>query len=314
MLEAEDDGTVCELSPPLSPSALQAPMDKFVGTRTDDVRSPHSARKQANEARDLISRGLITLETARSLVDTYLHRLDHFLYGLAGRFEDTDAVLKASPVLLAAMCAVAAFNDPQQQNVFDICNKHYRELVSTSLFEKRNPEHIRALCIGSFWLPDASRILLSDALRRAADARLPYCFHKLMAVKDNQTPASEPSKREDLRDKVRLWYLLFVSDQHLSILHNRDSVARREIEILESREAFLAMSTATNQDIRLMSQVSLLLIMGQVREIFGSEISSPVPKALKVQLTHFSQELDQWYNKYAEQFGLYPLPPRVNKI
>jgi hypothetical protein len=126
-----------------------------------------------------------------------------------------------------------------------------------------------------------------------------------MAVRDNQTPPSELSKRDEMSDKVRLWYLLFVSDQHLSILHNRDSVTRREIEILESREAFLTMRAITNQDIRLMSQVSLLLIMGQVRDIFGSEVSSPVPKALKVQFTYFAGELDQWFAKYAEQFGKY---------
>jgi hypothetical protein len=34
------------------------------------------------------------------------------------------------------------------------CNREFRSLVAKSTFEKRDVDHIRALCITSFWLAD----------------------------------------------------------------------------------------------------------------------------------------------------------------
>ncbi|KAF7590661.1 hypothetical protein BBP40_002553 [Aspergillus hancockii] len=48
------------------------------------------------------------------------------------------------------------------------------------MFEKRDVEYVRALCIASFWLADASRIFSSDAIRRAADMRLHRSFDSLI--------------------------------------------------------------------------------------------------------------------------------------
>ena len=253
-------------------------MDTFVGT-AGNSSSPAVARRRTTDPPNLVSKGILKAETASVLVQRYLSNLDPFIYGLASRYRDFNDVAKTSPILLAAICAVTAFNDPEHNDVFDNCNREYRSLVSDSLFEKKYPQHIRALCIGSFWLPNASRILLSDALRRAADNRLPYRFNKLLHAEDDTSPSDGlRSSVEDMRDQARLWYALFISDQHSSILHNRDCIIRREMDILEARETFLNMEGATNQDVRLMSQVELLLIMGHIRDAFGSEVVRPVAK------------------------------------
>ena len=246
----------------------------------------------------------MTVETAQALVSYYLSRLDLFLYALSSQYEDLDAVRRASPTLLAAMCTVAAYNDTDHSALFEVCNREYRHLVSSALFEKRDTAHIRALCSGSFWLPDASRILSSDAIRRAADSKLHSYFSSLTAAETDgfgDTPSAAPTDKE--RDYVRLWYLLFICDQHLSILHNRDSLVRRDLDVLERRERFLATPNTNNQDVRLMSQVSLLVIMGQIRDIFGSETTKPMPRSHCVQFNHFSSELDQWYSRFSGIFG-----------
>ncbi|KAF2164285.1 hypothetical protein M409DRAFT_25165 [Zasmidium cellare ATCC 36951] len=213
------------------------------------------------------------------------------------------------------MCAVAAFHDADNPERFDVCNREYRRLVSESLFEKQDIEYIRALCIGAFWLPDASRILLSEAIRRAADHQLHRHFHGLSEpyLVAGSTPGS--SQQYHLaRDRIRLWYLLYVCDQHLSILHNRDCIIRPEKDAIESRELFVVgESSMPSGDTRPMSQVSLLVTMGQIKDAFGSEQSRPLSRSSVVQLSHFARELDQWYSRWSASFepdqyiGSFPL-------
>lgn len=334
----EDESGVYELSPPASPSTVQAPIDPYLsgGHPQKDASvlagpvsgSPQRHRTRASEREDLVSKGVITQERAELLVQRYLLHLDRFLYGIASEYRDANQVRRASPTLLAAMCAVSAFQDVENRDVFDLCYKEYRSLVSTSLFEKRDLEYIRALCIGSFWLLDASRILLSDAIRRAADSRLHRYFHRLAEASTKPGSTSPPSPgntggggrppdaKGDVRDKIRLWYLLFVSDRHLSILHNRDALIRQEKDAIENRDDFLTSGDsgpASNVDIRLISQVSLLVIMGQIRDVLGCDRARPVPKTSAVQFSHFDHELEQWFGRYSASFqpdehiGAFPL-------
>lgn len=346
----DDDHEVYELSPPASPSAAQAPIDPYLsgGQPQKDASvdgtgagSPQRSRRRTTEKEDLVSKGIITQERADMLVQRYLLHLDRFLYGIASHYRDANEVRRASPTLLAAMCAVSAFQDVENREVFELCYKEYRSLVSAGLFEKKGLEYIRALCIGSFWLLDASRILLSDAVRRAADSRLHRYFHRLTEdassmVGSTTSPAyptapgsdSQPrDAKEDARDKIRLWYLLFISDRHLSILHNRDALIRQEKDAIENRDSFLLTSNtsssstvtpsgapaSSNLDTRLISQVALLVIMGQIRDVLGSERARPTPKTSVVQFAHFAHELDQWFERWSPRFepdehiGAFPL-------
>ncbi|OKL63179.1 hypothetical protein UA08_01370 [Talaromyces atroroseus] len=172
----ETDG--CEVSPPESPSAAHAPIDTFLemakmGRAPSSRDSPQS--KKRIELEDLISRSILSTTVAQSLLDRYFTRLDHYIYGFAGGHYDLQKLRQNSPVLLAAICTVSALHDPQDARLYEICNRELRQLVSRSMFEKRDINYIRALCISSFWLADASRILSSDAIRRAADVRL-HCL------------------------------------------------------------------------------------------------------------------------------------------
>ncbi|RDW92706.1 uncharacterized protein DSM5745_00028 [Aspergillus mulundensis] len=309
----QEDEEGCEVSPPESPSAVQAPIDTFLDITK--IRSPHSiesppsARASRSGARsDLISKGIITATVAERLVHHYFSRLDHYLYGIGGEFQGLEQ-LRASPILLAAICTVSALHDPQDRAVYETCNREFRSLVAKSTFEKRDVEYIRALCISSFWLADASRILCSDAIRRAADIRLHRSFDALFDDKTGMRPVSghsvpSPSLQSpaSATDRVRLWYLLFVCDQHLSILHNRDSLLRSDKGIAVGWESYLHRAETTESDVRILSQVSLLLIMGQVRDVLGSDNQTPLPPALASQILNYSRQLDKWYTKFSGLF------------
>lgn len=314
-----DEEGMCELSPPASPSTAQAPMDMFLTSAQEPSlsgsgNSPRRMRRRGSERIDIISKGIVSIEQAEILIRKYLTHLDRFLYGVTGNYKDLNHVRRVSPALLAAMCTVSALHDCEHRTLFEACNREYRSIVSTSLFEKRDLEFVKALCIGAFWLPDASRIFLNDAIRRAKDLKLHRNFLRLTepALLVSTSPAST-CRTSEVKDRVRLWYLLYVCDQHLSILHNRDRILRQEKEAVENRELFISGDDpVTAQDVRIMSQVSLLVIMGQIRDVFGSESIKPVSKTLSIQLAHFVRELDAWYSRWSSLFGMSQRRPDQN--
>ncbi|KAL4915700.1 hypothetical protein BDW62DRAFT_219248 [Aspergillus aurantiobrunneus] len=312
LTQQEEEG--CEVSPPESPSAVQAPIDTFLDITK--IRSPHSvesppsARASRSGTRsDLISRGIVSASIAERLVHHYFSRLDHYLYGIGGDYQGLEPLRTNAPILLAAICTVSALHDPQDRAVYEACNREFRSLVASSTFEKRDVDYIRALCISSFWLADASRILCSDAIRRAADMRLHRSFDALFEDRTglgplpaSSVPSPSSQSLSSATDRVRLWYLLFVCDQHLSILHNRDSLLRSEKGIAVGWESYLHRAETTESDVRILSQVSLLLIMGQVRDVLGSDNQTPLPAALASQILNYSRQLDKWYTKFSGLF------------
>lgn len=310
-----DDLDGCEISPPDTPSAVQAPIDTYLdiaklGSPGSSENTPPSTTKhrQHSTPQDLVSKGVISAAVAETLVERYLARLDPYLYGICSGYQSLQQIRATSPVLFAAVCTVSALQDPQAQRVYEVCNREFRRLVSRSLFEKHDLEYVRALCISSFWLSDASRILSSDAIRRAADMRLHRSFEHLSVPMDPRlVPGGHggPQSLYDtttLKDRVRLWYLTFISDQHLSILHNRDPLLRSDKEIALSWETFLAREDTTDCDVRIISQVALLVIMSQVRDLLGSDQGTRVPQSLSNQIIHYSRQLDRWFTKFSALF------------
>ncbi|CAG8922768.1 unnamed protein product [Penicillium salamii] len=305
----------CEISPPDTPSAVQAPIDTYLdiaklGSPGSSENTPPSTTKhrQNSAPQDLISKGVISIAVAETLIERYFARLDPYLYGICSGYQSLQQIRATSPVLLAAICTVSALQDPEGQRTYEACNREFRRLVSRSLFEKHDLEHVRALCISSFWLSDASRILSSDAIRRAADMRLHRSFEHLSVPMDPRLVAGShaaPQSFHDtgaLQDRVRLWYLTFISDQHLSILHNRDPLLRSDKEIALSWETFLAREDTTDSDVRIISQVALLVIMSQVRDLLGSDQGTRVPQSLSNQIIHYSRQLDRWFTKFSSIF------------
>ncbi|KAI9927834.1 hypothetical protein ASPWEDRAFT_69797 [Aspergillus wentii DTO 134E9] len=314
--ERDDAVSGCEVSPPGTPSAVQAPIDTFLDIAklgspgSADTPSQSGARhRRLAGSQDLVSKGIISATDAGILVERYFTRFDSYLYGTSSKFYDLQKLRTSCPTLLAAICTISAIHDPQSQALYEVCNREFRRRVSRSLFEKHGLEYLRALTVSSFWLADASRILLSDAVRRSADIHLHRSFGHIWNMANGgpvTTPGStshgpSPSMAE-MKDRVRLWYLLFICDQHLSILHNRDPLLRSDKEIAMSWEAYLKREDSKDTDIRIVSQVALLLIMSQVRDLLGSDQETRVPQTLANQIVHYSRQLDKWFTRFSALF------------
>jgi hypothetical protein len=225
------------------------------------------------------------------------------LYGIGSSFTDLKSLRKLSPSLVAAVCAVSALHEQADSKVFEACNTEFLKLVSLSMFEKRGVEFLRALCIGAYWLSDASRILSSDALRRSSDVRLQKYFYQVTVPDSmNSLPQGTLSPQE-MVDRVRLWYLFYISDQHLSILYNRDPIVNADQDIILGWEAFLESGYTNESDVRIASQVALLQMMSHIRSSFGPESIEPLPKALATSLNNFNRQIDQWLARFSSSFS-----------
>lgn len=107
---------------------------------------------------DVISRGTISLEAARSYFDFYKDHLDPLIHRVLGDNVTLADVRARSSLLTSAICAVATFCAGSQD--YKACVNAYTGEVSRKLFSvKYEFDDVRALCIGAFWLSDISSAL-----------------------------------------------------------------------------------------------------------------------------------------------------------
>ena len=112
---------------------------------------------QSHQSRrsDLVSKNIVSLQTAEELFRTYQQKLDHYVYRILDDQQTFSTVRANSPILLAAVCAVAALH--LASNDFDVCLQEYIYLCSQHAFAKRTTtDDVRAYCVGAFWLSEYS--------------------------------------------------------------------------------------------------------------------------------------------------------------
>lgn len=298
-------------SPQVSPSddtLAQVPIDSLY-----EITHLRSLRTEAVEEDrsyldDFISRGAVRLDDAERLFRFYMLRLDPYIYGIASKYKTLESLRRSSSVLTACICAVAACHQADDGKLYEVCNQEFRRLVSSTMFDRRvSLEYFRALCIGMYWLSDISWTLSGFAVRRASDINLHKFYYRIVdPTTSNGTDASpaswDPSDPESSIDPVRLWYLLYICDQHLSILYTRDPLIRED-ETIRGWRSYLGSPHASQSDMRICSQVALMLVLSQVRELFGVDASKPIPRAFITHINSFGLQLDKWLAHWSQKLG-----------
>lgn len=297
-----DAGPSCDNSPKLTPlheSLQNVPIESLYQiTRLRSLRNESAGEEPGSvpsrdegSTSDIISKGIIPLEDAERLTNLYLKRLDHYAYSIANNFHDLSDVRRASAALTAAIITVAALHDPNSNHLFGPCCREFKRLLSSSMFDRRiDRQYLRAMCIGSYWLSDISWTLSGHAIRRAMGINLSANYHRVLA--DNS---------EDAADCLRLWYLLYICDQHLSILYGRSTIIRRDECSIQNWEKYLEKRVAVEQDRRMASQISLLVIMGNVREFFGKHTGETLPQSFTEHIITFDRQIDHWFPMWFQQ-------------
>ncbi|KAF2475966.1 uncharacterized protein BDR25DRAFT_253605 [Lindgomyces ingoldianus] len=295
-MDREFPGPSCDNSPRVSPRDDALPhvpieslyqITRLRALRSDDTADepqPPPISTPNHPVNDFISNGLLSIEDAERLVNLYFNRIDHFMYMIGGsKYRNLESLRRGSPILTACICTVAALHDPMSNHLYGVCSREFRRLMAASMFDRRiDRDHLRAMCIGSYWLHDVSWTLSGYAIRRATEVNLNNNFHRVIA-----------ENSEEAMDCMRIWYILYICDHHLSILYGRPSIVREDFSI-SGWEELMKSSVFTESDKRLVSQMALLIIMSNVRELFGPDTGEPVPRAFAPQLTNFSRQIDQW--------------------
>ncbi|PCH07839.1 Transcription factor [Penicillium occitanis (nom. inval.)] len=249
-----------------------------------------SGNMPASQYPDLITLGVLSLGQALSLFDIYHLRLDHFLYKILGDLTSLDAIRKRSALLTAAVCTVGALHSQSLGQLYDVCYREYKSLATTITFSPTaNVDDVRALCIGAFWLHELSWALIGTAVRIASDLKLHHGIYRALN-----------GDREGYL-QARLYYLVYVCDHHFSVAYGRPPMSRERL-IVDSATRFLETEHTTEDDTRLVSQVKVWAITGQVFDTCGVDVDTPIPLQYLPKLRRYSIELDIWYADWNETF------------
>ncbi|KAF4968287.1 hypothetical protein FZEAL_10408 [Fusarium zealandicum] len=288
----EHHGPSCDNSPKATPEDEGLPYvpihSLYTLTKLSALRSPENPKSQKCRAiDDFIARGALPLSDAESLFALYRDRLDRYMYGIGCRYMTLDELRRKSPILSAATLTVAALHDPNADGFYGVCSGELRRLMEKSMFERRiDRDYLRAMCIASYWLSDLSWMLSGYAIRRAAECNLHNSYNQ--AIKEQSQEAA---------DCARLWYILYICDQHLATLYGRPSIVQEDSSI-QGWEKFLESPVSTEEDKRLTGQVALVSILRNIRELFGTDKGEPTPRVYLNHISQFRRQLDQWYDRW----------------
>ncbi|KAH7141090.1 putative Zn(II)2Cys6 transcription factor [Dactylonectria macrodidyma] len=285
-------------------------------TRLKSLSSQRIAKDRPRNSRpqehDIISKGLLEYSEAERLVQAYLTRSDHYLYGIAAKYQDAEGIRRASRLLLTAICTVSALQDASASHQYRVCHAELRKLISEFIFTPAvDLEDLRGLVITSFWLSDMSWTVLGLGIRRALEVELQSSFGVVLAgtPSDAGTPRASVSQNEldSASERMRLWYWLYICDQHLSILYARTPTIRGE-ESTRDFGSYLTAIPNSRCDQRLMSQVDLLRTLRSASDLFGVGGTKKIPPVFKTQMDSFNSQIDNWATTWLSCYlvGDYP--------
>jgi hypothetical protein len=285
----DQPGPSCDSSPKSMPEDAGLPHvpihSLYTLTKLRALRSPDDDDPQNGQLiDDFISRGSISLSDAESLFSFYRNRLEPYIYQTGCHYTSLDETRRKSAALTAATLTVAALHDSKSDALYGVCSSEFRRLVQLSLFDRRiDSDYLRAMCIASYWLSDLSWTISGYAIRRAVEFDLHNSYHR----------AIEEHSQEDAAC-TRLWYILYICDQQHATLYGRPSLVQEDTST-QGWEMFLNSAVANEEDNRLLSQVAVVTILRTIRELFNVDKRKPIPRVYLNHISHFRQQLDQWF-------------------
>ncbi|KAK2850674.1 hypothetical protein FQN49_005430 [Arthroderma sp. PD_2] len=230
---------------------------------------------------DFVSRGIITQAEADQLTKTYLTRLDHFFYDHLQKYADIGEVRKTSTLLALTLCTVAALHDPLGTEAYDKLSRELRSVTSSLMFRNHlGVEDIKALCMGSYWLGNLTWVLSGLVLRKA------------IGMQYHTAHMNQPQTDREGFCKSQMWLLIFLANEQISLLHGSPACGVEPGYI--NWKNHLASPFSGEIDLRLISHIDLLLLLGKVRQTYGVDAMKAIPLSLIPQLRDYLAQLDRW--------------------
>ena len=254
---------------------------------------------------DLVTRGLISQHTLEKHFQFYHKCLNPYIYHPLTNVDTVADLLKRSSLLLAAICATAAFCAGSDD--YEACLEMFINDVSATTFSHTHSfDDVRALCIGAFWLGKESSAL-SALGEMNPQEMLPSQTHNKTDVKIAVRIAGElnlhrcltkmPHMEKSCYDRTRLYLLVYICDHQTSLSHGRPPMTRENRTLKEPR-TLLDSKFSTSLDLQLISQVELWSISSQVFDSFGAATDSTFISRRLSELEYLSDAYERWRREW----------------
>lgn len=181
--------------------------------------------------------GFLSLEHARQLFTFFDTYISQQLFGFEISKFHVDTLWKTSPILVCAICAIASIHHPDEilSAKLSQLQVYLRRLCSELFFGGKSRDELEtfntivALVLCSFWLSD-SQMFTGLALQLAKEIQLDYPVSK----------TESSGLQLGRKDRIKLWYLLYVLDGQQSLSFNRQPIVNsQEYSLKNSRKILL---------------------------------------------------------------------------
>ncbi|CUM48646.1 uncharacterized protein AC631_05397 [Debaryomyces fabryi] len=192
--------------------------------------------------------GFLNIHQARELFSFFDTHISPQLFGFEISKFAVDAIWESSPILICAICTIASMHHPNEELSGKLKELHgYLHVLCGKLLYQGKPKNevdgfntIVALILCSFWLSD-SQMFTGLALQLAKEIGL-----------DSPVPNHELKGSLNEKDRIKLWYLLYVLDGQQSLTFNRQPLVNsQEYSLKHSRSILLQ-----ERNLALLSSVS----------------------------------------------------------
>lgn len=275
-----------------------APMEGlYEATQLNTLRARLKGDPTARSSRrkmesDLISQSLINQEDADELFHLFKTSLSRYLFDATLPESRTlKSVRESSTLFFTAIMTVSSLHIPGKEKIYLACHRQLCDLITLSMFDRFHTlDDIRALCVAAFWIPDLSWKLSGHCIRIATELNLHQAFFKAFY---SQKQSFE--ERQNAFERARLWYLLYVLDHHFSIAYGRPPVIA-EWQAIKETDILLNAPECTTSDRRVISQVTLFIILSKAYNVFGLEAERLLDGDEMTLLTHrgFMEDVERW--------------------
>ncbi|KAG7666134.1 uncharacterized protein J8A68_000391 [[Candida] subhashii] len=197
-------------------------------SKCDDTSESHTKRplKESGSHPKDFREGFLSKEEANDLFKFFDANISQQLFGFEISKFSTDSLWDTCPVLVCAICTIASIHHSSLSWKSKQLSTYLHELCSSLLFKGKPKDEnegfntILALILCSFWLSD-SQMFTGLALQLA----------KEYGLNDPHT---------ENKDRLKLWYLLYVLDGQQSLTFNRQPLVNpQDYSLMHSKEILL---------------------------------------------------------------------------
>lgn len=233
---------------------------RILSTTDGDALEPPE-RSSPSRPEDPIEMGILNLSIAKSLFENFIIVLNPYISQLDPNLHTFLYVRQKSSFLFTAVLAMSAktFNPIVYNALYDHAQDLYTESFRNGA---KSTEIVQAILILTYWKqPQDTRAWtsLGYAIRMCMDMG----WHKLTAYSPASRVIGDETRRREIRNIERTWFVLFVYDRSISLQTGRPWMIERNA-FIESIEAWCGDPIADRNDDLLGAFVTLRLMSSSI--------------------------------------------------